>query len=245
MIIPAMDLYKNKVVRLYQGKYNKIINYSYNINDLLLKYSIPGIERIHIVDLEAAKNPNNRQITLIKKILQKIKVPVQIGGGIRNVDDIREILFFPNTRVVIGSLAVENKEKLKSFFKLFSPEKIVLSLDIEINQKGMKLVQINGWKKNTFVLLEDLISDFYDIGLKHILCTDISKDGTLHGPNFNLYKELSNKFKRLHIQASGGVGKLLDIVKLKQNNAKSIIIGRSFLENRFTVQEAISCLQNE
>jgi len=196
---------------------------------------------IHIVDLDAANNPNNRQTKKIKTLLNGINTPIQIGGGIRSKKNIEELLSIGVKRIVIGSSAITHPEKFKNWIKEYGSETIVLALDIIINYKKEKIVQINGWKKQSNFVLEEIVKQFKKVGLKHVLCTDISKDGTLNGPNFALYKEITKKFKTIHFQSSGGISNISDIIKLKKTNIKGIIIGRSLLEKNFTLSEAITC----
>jgi phosphoribosylformimino-5-aminoimidazole carboxamide ribotide isomerase len=244
MIIPAFDLINGAAVRLYQGNYSHQINYNINLPYLLEQYKLKGIKIIHLVDLDGAKNSENRQIKLFKEILSYNTIPIQIGGGIRTTQDIRTLLNLGVKRVVIGSSIIQNKIKVKKWLNIYGPDSIVLALDINIINNN-KEIYINGWKKRTNITLEEIIEYFLPSGLKHVLCTDISKDGTLLGPNVQLYEEISNTFKEIHFQASGGVGTLQDIISLKKTGVKSIIIGRSFLEKKITIEEALKCWQNE
>ncbi|QCI17516.1 1-(5-phosphoribosyl)-5-[(5-phosphoribosylamino)methylideneamino]imidazole-4-carboxamide isomerase [Buchnera aphidicola (Acyrthosiphon lactucae)] len=245
MIIPAFDLINGKAVRLYQGDYLNQKNYDINLLFCLEEYKSKGIQIVHLVDLDGAKNSENRQIKLFKKILSYTTIPVQIGGGIRTAKDISTLLNLGVKRVVIGSSAIQDKNKVKKWLKIYGPDSIVLALDIHINSNNQKEIYINGWQKRTHFILEEIIEYFLPSGLKHVLCTDISKDGTLLGPNFNLYKEMSNAFKNINFQASGGVSTLQDIIFLKKTGIKSIVIGRSLLEKKFTIEEASKCWQNE
>jgi phosphoribosylformimino-5-aminoimidazole carboxamide ribotide isomerase len=204
-------------------------------------YDKKNVSIIHIVDLDAANDPNNRQTKKIKTLLKDLNTPVQIGGGVRSKKNIEELLSVGAKRIVIGSSAITHPEKFKDWIKEYGSETIVLALDIIINHERKKIIKINGWKNQTTFVLEEVIKKFKKIGLKHVLCTDISKDGTLNGPNFTLYKEITKKFKTIHFQSSGGISKISDIIKLKKTNIKGIIIGRSLLEKKFTLSEAIKC----
>ncbi|MCU4137107.1 1-(5-phosphoribosyl)-5-[(5-phosphoribosylamino)methylideneamino]imidazole-4-carboxamide isomerase [Buchnera aphidicola (Sitobion miscanthi)] len=245
MIIPAFDLINGKAVRLYQGNYLNKKNYDINLAYCLEEYRLKGINIVHLVDLDGAKNIHNRQIELFKKILSHTTMPIQIGGGIRTTKDINMFLKLGATRIVIGSSSIQNKEKVKKWLKMYGSDVIVLALDVQINDNNKKEIYINGWQKKTNFLLEEIIEYFLPSGLKHVLCTDISKDGTLLGPNFALYKEIASSFKNINFQASGGVATLQDIISLKKSGIKSIIIGRSLLEKKFTIEEAFRCWQNE
>ncbi|ADP66499.1 1-(5-phosphoribosyl)-5-[(5-phosphoribosylamino)methylideneamino] imidazole-4-carboxamide isomerase [Buchnera aphidicola str. TLW03 (Acyrthosiphon pisum)] len=245
MIIPAFDLINGRTVRLYQGDYSNQKNYNVNLFNSLEVYKSKGIEIVHLVDLDGAKNSANRQIELFKKIVSHTTVPVQVGGGIRTTKDISTLLDLGVKRVVIGSSIVSNKKQVKKWLNFYGPDAIVLALDVHVDSSNKKEISIDGWQKKTNFILEEIIEYFLSSGLKHVLCTDISRDGTLLGPNFKLYKEICSNFKNINFQASGGVASLQDIIFLKKTGVKSIIIGRSLLEKKFTIEEAVKCWQRE
>ncbi|WP_343192248.1 1-(5-phosphoribosyl)-5-[(5-phosphoribosylamino)methylideneamino]imidazole-4-carboxamide isomerase [Buchnera aphidicola] len=244
MIIPAIDLINGQIVRLYQGNFSEKKIYSNDIHAKIKDYYSQGAQIIHIVDLDGAKDPTIKQIKLYKSILSKIDVYTQIGGGIRTEKDIETLFEIGAKRVVISSVAISNCTEVKKWFKNYGGNAIVLALDVLINANNCKEILINGWQENSQLSVENVIKKFSEYGLKYVLCTDISKDGTLLGPNFVLYKELTQLFPHICFQSSGGVSSLEDIVRLKSCGIKDIIIGRSLLENRFTLLEAISCYQN-
>lgn len=243
MIIPSVDLINGKVVRLYQGKYNQKISYNIDPLSCIKSYETAGAQFLHLVDLDGAKNPANRQILLLKKLIDNTSIKMQIGGGIRTRKDIIELIDAGASRVVIGSIAIKKPNLVKKWFMEFGPKVIVLSIDININHSNHKKIMINGWQKETNITLEEIIEKFFYLGLKYILCTDITRDGTLQGSNIKLYQEISKLFPTISIQASGGVSSLNDIILLRNNGASHIIIGRAILEKKFTVSEAIKCWQ--
>ncbi|QJC29869.1 1-(5-phosphoribosyl)-5-[(5-phosphoribosylamino)methylideneamino]imidazole-4-carboxamide isomerase [Enterobacteriaceae endosymbiont of Plateumaris sericea] len=246
MIIPAIDLIQGKVVRLFQGKFDLKYKYSFNPLFYIKNYINNGAKKIHIVDLDGAKNPKKKQIKLLKLILSHIKIPLQIGGGIRNQEDIDFIFnLTPISQIVIGSSAIQNFKIVEKWFKIYNPNKIILALDIKIDINKQKILFINGWQNNSNVNLEFIIEKFINIGLKNVLCTDISRDGTLSGPNIDLYTDITRKYPEICFQASGGIHSLNDIHNLKNSGVKNIIIGKAFLENKFTFQEANVCWQKE
>ncbi|CAL4326167.1 1-(5-phosphoribosyl)-5-[(5-phosphoribosylamino)methylideneamino]imidazole-4-carboxamide isomerase [Buchnera aphidicola] len=245
MIIPAFDFIDGEVVRLYQGNYSNKKKYDIHLRSCLEEYQLKGVKNIHLVDLDGAKNSCNRQLEFFKKILSCTTIPIQIGGGIRTEEDISKLLNLGIEKVVIGSSVIKNKNEVKKWFEIYGADKIVLALDVYIDSNNNKEVYIHGWKKKSKITLEEIIEYFSPNGLKHVLCTDISKDGTLLGPNIKLYKELSNSFKNIKFQASGGVGKLEDIISLKKTGVDSVIIGRSLLEKKIRIEEALQCWQNE
>ncbi|QIE01859.1 1-(5-phosphoribosyl)-5-[(5-phosphoribosylamino)methylideneamino]imidazole-4-carboxamide isomerase [Buchnera aphidicola] len=245
MIIPAFDIINNQVVRLYQGNYLNQKKYNINLINYLTEYKSKGVKIVHLVDLDGAKDQKNRQIKLFHQILSSTNISIQIGGGIRTNKDINELLTLGVKRVVIGSSCIQNKEKIKEWLEIYGPDAIVLALDIQINSKYRKEIYINGWIKKTNFILEEIIEYFLPSGLKHVLCTDISKDGTLLGPNIQLYQEISNNFQTISFQASGGISTSKDIIELRKTGVKSVIIGRSLLERKFTIEEALKCWQND
>ncbi|WP_343183154.1 1-(5-phosphoribosyl)-5-[(5-phosphoribosylamino)methylideneamino]imidazole-4-carboxamide isomerase [Buchnera aphidicola (Neophyllaphis podocarpi)] len=241
MIIPSIDLLDGKVVRLYKGNYNNKKLYNSCPFKLVKKYEKAGVKCLHLVDLSGAKNFLNRQISLISQIVSSTKMNIQVGGGVRTIKDVDNLFLAGVKRVVIGSMAVINKIESKNIFQYYSGNMLVLAIDIVIDKRNKsKNVLINGWKSFTSLTLEYLIDFYSNFGLKYVLCTDISRDGTLIGPNIDLYKEISNKFKLINFQASGGVSSLQDIICLKSSGVKNIIIGKALLENKFTILEAIN-----
>ncbi|EJD6369604.1 1-(5-phosphoribosyl)-5-[(5-phosphoribosylamino)methylideneamino]imidazole-4-carboxamide isomerase [Providencia rettgeri] len=244
MIIPALDLIDGTVVRLHQGDYAKQTDYGNDPLPRLQQYEKEGAKLLHLVDLTGAKDPQKRQIPLLKKLLAGVSVPVQVGGGIRSEDDVKALLEAGATRVVIGSTAVTKPELVKTWFETYGGEAIVLALDVRINAEGVKEIAISGWQENSNLTLEQAIEIYQPYGLKHVLCTDISKDGTLTGSNVNLYQEISQKFPDIAFQASGGIGNLDDIAAIPASGAAGVIVGRALLEGKFTVTEAIECWQN-
>ena len=212
MIIPALDLIDGNVVRLHQGDYGQQRDYG---NDPLLRlqdYQQQGAQVLHLVDLTGAKDPAARQIPLLRKLLAGVNVPVQVGGGIRNEQDVSALLEAGATRVVIGSTAVKQPQLVQSWFERYGADAVV--------------------------------EQFLPYGLKHVLCTDISRDGTLAGSNVALYQAISRRYPQVAFQASGGIGNLDDIAQLRGSGVAGVIVGRALLEGKFSVEEAIACWQN-
>lgn len=244
MIIPSLDFSQGQIVRLYQGKYNlkKIYQEDYYV---YIKNCIRNkIKSMHIVDLDGAKNFNNKQNSLLKEILQIKNIEFQVGGGIRNQKDLDKLFLFGAKKVVIGSAVFETPNEVKKWIQEYGIDVIILALDVVI-KKNIIEVKTSGWKKNTKKDINDFLYDFNSMGIKNILCTDITQDGTLNGPNISLYKNLIKKYPMINFQSSGGIGKLQDIINLKKIGIKDIIIGKAFLENKFTVTEAVKCWQKE
>lgn len=244
MIIPALDLIDGSVVRLHQGDYGQQREYGREPLPRLQGYQAKGAEILHLVDLTGAKNPAARQIPLLQKLLAGVSVPVQVGGGVRSEQDVEALLNAGATRVVVGSTAVSDPEKVQGWFSRFGADALVLALDVRIDSAGQKQVAISGWQETSGTTLEQLVAQFLPFGLKHVLCTDISRDGTLSGANVALYQEVCTRFPQIAFQASGGIGGLEDIAALRGSGVIGVIVGRALLDGKFTVAEAISCWQN-
>lgn len=244
MIIPALDLIDGNVVRLHQGDYGQQRDYG---NDPLLRlqdYQQQGAQVLHLVDLTGAKDPTARQIPLLRKLLAGVEVPVQVGGGIRNEQDVAALLDAGATRVVIGSTAVKQPEMVQGWFERYGADAMVLALDVRIDDAGRKQVAISGWQENSEATLEQVVEQYLPFGLKHVLCTDISRDGTLKGSNVALYQEVCQRYPQIAFQASGGIGNLDDIAQLRGSGVEGVIVGRALLDGKFSVEEAIACWQN-
>ena len=244
MIIPALDLIDGTVVRLHQGDYAQQRDYGNDPLTRLQGYAAEGAEVLHLVDLTGAKDPAKRQIPLIKTQVAGVNVPVQVGGGIRTEEDVAALLAAGVARVVVGSTAVKSPEVVKGWFTRFGAEALVLALDVRIDAEGVKQVAVSGWQENSGVSLEELIETYQPVGLKHVLCTDISRDGTLAGSNVSLYQEVCARYPQIAFQSSGGIGGLQDIAALRGTGVRGVIVGRALLEGKFNVTEAIQCWQN-
>lgn len=245
MIIPAIDLIDGCVVRLHQGDYGARRDYGEDPLARLQRYQASGAQLLHIVDLTGAKDPKARQIPLLRELLGNLSIPVQTGGGIRSADDVRSLLDACAARVVVGSAAVKRTDEVAGWMKTFGADKLVLALDVRINKAGNAEVAVSGWQENSGVLMDDLIRAFEPAGLRYVLTTDISKDGTLAGPNTALYAKLAQTFPNIDFQASGGIGSLDDIRAVSHTGAAGVIVGRALLEGKFTLEEAIECWPNE
>ena len=239
MIIPAIDLIDGHVVRLYQGDYNQKTQYQLDPIDVVHQYADAGAKWLHIVDLTGAKDVDKRQLGLIKRMVDTGRMSFQSGGGIRSEADVSGLLDIGVKRVVIGSLAVKQPELVKSWITTYGPEAIVLALDVNINAQGQKCIATHGWQEDSGVEIEGLLEDMLSVGAKHVLCTDISRDGTLQGANAELYAQMKAQFPSVAWQASGGIGSLDDIERLKPTSVDGVILGRALLEGKFTLEQAI------
>jgi phosphoribosylformimino-5-aminoimidazole carboxamide ribotide isomerase len=244
MIIPALDLIDGKVVRLYQGDYAQKTVYSDDPQSQFTLYNQQGADWLHLVDLDGAKDVTKRQLKVIASLIANTPAKIQIGGGVRTEQDVQDLLDAGAQRVVIGSTAVKEPSMVAAWMKKYGAEHIVLALDINIDAQGNKIVAVSGWQEDSGQNIESLLDIYLAVGLKHVLCTDISKDGTLSGSNVSLYKELAAAYPQVAWQASGGIGSLDDIAAVARSGASGMIVGRALLEGKFDVKEAITCWQN-
>ncbi len=237
IILPAIDIKDNKCVRLSQGDFNKIKIYSSNPLEMALKWQKEGAEYLHLVDLDGAKNEAFINRKSIEKIAQSIDIPIQIGGGIRSEEKVKSLLDLGVSRVILGTAAVENTALLKTLLSKYGNDKIVVSIDAKDGK-----VATRGWKVISEINSLDLCKKLQDIGVKTIVYTDISKDGMLLGPNFDIYEELMKK-TNLNIIASGGVSFMEDVIKLNKMNLYGAIIGKAFYDGLLNFREVIECLK--
>jgi phosphoribosylformimino-5-aminoimidazole carboxamide ribotide isomerase len=244
LIIPALDLIDGQVVRLFQGDYGQVTEYKVEPQAQFNLYHQAGANWLHLVDLTGAKDTTARQLGLIAELLASTPANIQIGGGVRCEQDVSDLLAAGAQRIVVGSTAVKQPAQVQAWFKKYGPEKIVLALDVNIDESGRRRVAVSGWQEDSGVTIETLIEDYLTVGLKHVLCTDISRDGTLGGSNVSLYLDLCRQYPQIAFQSSGGIGSLADIEALKGSGVAGVIVGRALLDGKFTIEEALACWQS-
>ena len=232
LILPAIDLYDKKAVRLYKGDYENMTVYSTNPPEIAEKFKAAGAEFIHLVDLEGARDGTTPNIEIIKEIVRSTGLCVEVGGGIRSLEVIKKYLDIGVARVILGTAAVENQELLIEAVKKYG-EKIAVGVDIKDGY-----VAIKGWKEKSGYTCEEFFEKLQKIGVKTVICTDISKDGALQGTNRELYKDLSKKFS-VDIVASGGVSTIDDIKALRELNLYGAILGKAYYVGAVDLAEAI------
>ena len=215
MIFPAIDLMDGGCVRLRKGDFERRTNYNTSPIDMARSFAAAGANWLHVVDLDGAKNQMAAQSELINKIAQATNMNVQTGGGLRNIDQIKNLLDGGIKRVVIGSLAVKDLELVKSWMHELGSEKIVLAIDIFVDVDGTPRPATHGWTQTSEQSLWQVIDGFLDAGLQTILVTDIAKDGVLQGSNVDLYKEIMRRYPNLDLISSGGIGTLKDVAYFK------------------------------
>ena len=231
-IFPAIDLYDKKAVRLYKGNYEEMTVYSNNPIEIAYDFESKGAKFIHMVDLEGAKNGTTPNIEIVKEVATKTSLFVEIGGGIRNIETVEKYLNAGVSRVILGTAAVNDECFLKEAISKYQ-EKIAVGADIKDGY-----IAIKGWIEKSQYSLDEFLSKMQKLGVKTVICTDISKDGAMKGTNLALYKELSEKYS-LDIVASGGVSTIDDIKALREMNLYGAIIGKAYYIGAVDLKEAI------
>lgn len=238
IIYPAIDILDGEVVRLVQGDFEQKTVFAKDPSDLLAGFVNSGATHVHLVDLSGAKDPVQRQTALFKKLLANLPLKAQIGGGIRGVREVADLLEAGADRVVIGSLAVERPEVLLEAVGQFGPDRLTLALDVKL-EKNSPIVMTRGWTQSSGKSFGEVLEPLMKKGLKRVLCTDITVDGRPVGPNIALYESLLKAFPDLELQASGGVAGLEDLEALKETGVHSVVIGRALLAGVFSLKEAL------
>ena len=241
-IIPAIDLLDGSCVRLLYGDFNKCKVYELDAVKLASTYAREGAEWLHVVDLAASRDGESADIRPLLRLLDNTEQAVQTGGGVRDEADISTRLEHGAQRVVVGSLSVTQPERFAAWLGEFGEDRLVAALDVRIDEDGTPWPRTHGWTRGSGETLWALLDFYADQGLKHVLCTDISKDGAMTGPNLDLYREITRRYPDLVVQASGGVSGLQDLQKLSETGVHSAITGKALLEGCFTVAEAIKAL---
>ena len=234
ILYPAIDLLDGQCVRLHKGDFVQKTIYGDDPTSVAQDFQNQGANWLHLVDLSGTKDPTKRQIKTISEIIKKTGLQVQTGGGIRKLEDAMALLDAGAARVIIGSLAVKNIDITKGIFSKIDSNKICLALDgIDGN------ISVSGWQEETKISLTSVIDTYIPFGLTHILSTDINRDGTMAGPNMDLYRNLVSSYPSLQIQASGGIGNILDIKELVTTGVKGAIAGKAIYEGKFTVSKGV------
>lgn len=231
-IFPAIDLYDKKAVRLFKGDYNQMTVYSDKPWEIAIDFEKSGAKFIHVVDLEGAKTGKTPNLEIVKKIAESTSLFLEIGGGIRDMETVKTYLENGADRVILGTSAVNDEDFLKKAVDIYK-EKIAVGADVKDGY-----IAIKGWIEKSQYSLEEFLNKMQGLGVKTVICTDISKDGAMKGTNLELYKALSQKFT-LDIVASGGVSTLDDVLSLKEMNLYGAIIGKAYYTGAINLKEAI------
>ncbi len=231
-LIPAIDLRQGRVVRLQQGDYDRETRYDDDPVALAQRYQAAGAELIHIVDLDSARDGGEANLGVIGNICRGVDIAVQTGGGVRSLDDLRARLDAGAQRVVIGSLCVREPDTVAGWLDQIGPDAIVAGLDVLADGRGGWTPKAAGWTESGALELFALLARLSDAGLKHLLCTDIERDGMFAGPSIELYRTLVERHPGIRTQASGGIGSEADLEQAAQSGVDGCIVGRALLEGR-------------
>ena len=228
-VIPAIDLMNGQVVRLYKGDPKQKTIYSDDPVEIAKKWEANGADMLHIVDLDATLGIGSN-LGMIKKILEEISIPVEVAGGLRNESLVLDVIKISN-RIVLGTLAFKDKELLKKLLSSLGSEKIVISVD---HMDGE--IVIHGWQDKTGIKLIDAIKEFLEMGFTEFLLTNVSKDGTMEGPDLEFLEQACN-LEKTNVIASGGISNIEDVSNVKKKNAFGVILGKALYENRISIEE--------
>jgi phosphoribosylformimino-5-aminoimidazole carboxamide ribotide isomerase len=237
-IYPAIDLMHGRCVRLTGGDFDAPTFYDDDPFTMARTFQDAGVEWLHVVDLDGARNPKNRQFRTIAALAAETSLKIQTGGGVRTGHDVNELISLGASRIIIGSLCVSDPELTKTLLKKFGEEKIVLALDVRGDFEKGFFVATGGWIDDSGEKVETLLERYEGL-VRHVLCTDISRDGKLEGPNSKLYKYLHERTPSIRFQASGGVAQLSDLGDLKDSGASAAIIGKALYEKKFSINDAL------
>jgi phosphoribosylformimino-5-aminoimidazole carboxamide ribotide isomerase len=229
-LIPAIDIINGELVRLTKGDYNQKIVYARDPVEAAKRIERMGFKRLHVVDLDGAKSKHVVNIVTLSRIIQETSLVVDFGGGIKTDRDIELAFSAGASMVTLGSIAVTNPEQCYKWIDKYGVDHIVLGADVRDGK-----ISINGWKEDSSLELMPFLESYINKGIKNVLCTDISKDGTLAGPNIELYKQIMARFPQLQLIASGGVSSNEDIKALDEAGIPAVVFGKALYEGRITI----------
>lgn len=231
-IIPAIDIINGHCVRLSQGDYQRITDYSKSPAAMAENFEALGFKRLHVVDLDGARSGKVINIKALKEITSRTNLIVDFGGGIKSEEDLKNVFEAGASAVSIGSIAVSDPDIVSLWADSFGAEKFIISADVHDN-----IVRTNGWTKNSGITLNQLISRYWNKNIRRILCTDISRDGMLCGSNIELYQTIMEQFPDCKLIASGGISSLEDIKKLDEAKIPAVVIGKAIYEQQINLEE--------
>lgn len=232
IILPAIDLLGRKAVRLLKGDYNQVTVYSDSPLEVAEKFKSLGATHIHMVDLDGAKYGTAPNMDIVAEVAEKTGLFIEIGGGIRSMETVKKYIDAGLSRVILGTAAICDEDFLKEAVKAYG-EKIAVGADVKDGK-----IAVKGWLEQSDVTLDEFFIKMQDLGVKNIICTDISRDGAMRGTNLELYRELSEKYS-LDITASGGVSSIEDVKRLREMNLYGAIIGKAYYTGAVDLEEAI------
>jgi len=232
IIIPAIDLIDGNCVRLTKGDFDTKKVYDKDPLEQAKEFESVNIKYLHIIDLDGAKQGKIINLLTIENIAKNTNLKIQVGGGIRTIEDGEKLFNAGVNKIIIGTLAVKEPVLFKQFIDTFGSEKIVLAVDIKDGKVGT-----HGWLEKSELTAEEFIEKMEELGVKYINCTDVSRDGTLEGPNMELYKDLQAKFPNINFVASGGMSKPSELKELQDMNMYGVIIGKAIYEGKITLED--------
>ena len=230
-LIPAIDIINGQCVRLTKGDYNQKKVYNDNPVEVAMDFEKLGFKRLHVVDLDGAKSKHIVNDGVLKEITKATNLTVDFGGGIKTKNDIEKAFEAGASMVTIGSVAVTNRQLFLEWIEMYGAERLILGADVR-NGK----ISINGWKEDSSEELLPFLKQYVDKGVRNVLCTEISKDGTLQGPATNLYKDIMKAYPQLHLIASGGVSSNEDITDLNNAGIPAVVFGKAFYEGKIDIK---------
>ncbi len=232
LIIPAIDLIDGKCVRLTKGNYDTKIIYNDNPLEVAKEFEANGITHLHLVDLDGAKKGEVVNWNILEEIAKNTTLKVDFSGGIKTKQVAQQAFDLGANQIAVGSLASKNPKEFVDWIWSFGEEKLILGADV-MNEK----IAINGWQENSTKDIYSYLDYFFEEGIDYVLCTDISKDGMLQGPSFELYTSILKEYDEIKLIASGGVSNIDDLVKLKEMGCYAAIVGKAFYEGKISLQE--------
>lgn len=231
-IIPAIDIMHGKCVRLTQGEYASQKIYNEHPLEVARQFEGAGLKRLHLVDLDGAKEGRVRNWSVLEAIAGKTSLVVDFGGGIGTAKDLQIVFESGATYATVGSIAVKDENLFRDWMRLYDPGKFLLGADVRDEK-----ISITGWTVDTDVLVYDFIEKYIVAGIQKIFCTDIKMDGAMNGPSVELYKKITGQFPGLHFIASGGIRSLDDIYLLEETGCKGAIVGKAIYEGLITLKD--------
>jgi phosphoribosylformimino-5-aminoimidazole carboxamide ribotide isomerase len=255
-LIPSIDLRGGQCVRLYQGDFGRETRYDASPREQLARYRGLGADWVHVVDLDAARDggttaagsapgcPASANRSVIAALAAESELRLQVGGGIRSEAALAGMLELGAARAVVGSAALAQAADVRAWIGRFGPDRVVLAFDVRLDEGGMPRVATHGWQRQSNVSLWDAVAGFAPARLRHVLCTDVSRDGALAGPNVGLYAEAVRRFPDILWQASGGIRDASDLAALAGCGAAAAISGKALLENRIAAEDLRPFLPN-
>lgn len=231
-LIPAIDLIEGRCVRLSQGDYNRQVVYDASPVDMMRRYADCGVRRVHVVDLDGAKASEPQNLRTLEKMALTDGIEIEWGGGIKTAHVVHQVFDAGGTYAIVGSTAAKTPQLFADWLKAFGADRLVLGADVREGK-----VSVNGWQEDLDLSIDTLIDGFTAQGLSQVICTDITRDGMLQGPSFDLYTRLQEKYADIVFTVSGGISSMGDIERLAELHLKRVIIGKAIYENRITLKD--------